>query len=82
MYRLDRKFTELNITCKGNLFSLMDGAIKESFRLNDDEYEYLLDQMTDEEMDIVLKDTNSFTNKRGAISILDKYIKSYETQSQ
>jgi len=77
MYRLDRKFTNVGITCIGNLFSLMDGAIKESFRINDDEYEYLLNEITDEELDIIFKDENSFSNKRESILILDKYIKKH-----
>jgi hypothetical protein len=58
-----------------NILDLFDDHIKSSFNLSDDEYNHLCDVMTDEEVEIMMNDKPTFSERRKMISIRNKYIK-------
>lgn len=77
MSRLDRKHwvgNDMGIKSKGGMFDLIDNHIKTLYRINDDEYDYLCEIMSDEEMDIFVTETPTFSDKRKMIQLLNKHI--------
>ena len=78
MSRLSRKNKtedELGIKSSGGMFDLFDNQVKLTYRLTDKEYDKLAGDMTDEEMDIFLKDQLTFGEKRKLLQIYNKYLK-------
>ncbi len=78
MSRLSRKNKtedELGIKSSGGMFDLFDNQVKLTHRLTDKEYDKLAGDMTDEEMDIFLKDQLTFGEKRKLLQIYNKYLK-------
>ncbi len=57
------------------LFGIIDVAMKENFRITDNEYDNFCGNASDEELDLFLSENYSFTEKRKIIEILNKYIK-------
>jgi hypothetical protein len=62
------------------LFDLMDNWIKEAYNITDEEYDYICDHATDEELhNFLLADINgnkpvTFSEKRIALGIRNKYL--------
>lgn len=80
MSRLSRKnrtCEDLGIKSSGGMLDLFDNAIKETFRINDDEFDYIAERLSEDEMDIVFKEDQSFNEKRQCILIVEKYITAY-----
>lgn len=77
MGRLDRKNrteADMGIKGSGGMLDLFDNQIKLAHRLNDREYDTLAEKMTDEEMDVFLKDNLTFAEKRKLLAIYKKYL--------
>lgn len=81
MSRLSRKNrtnSELGIKNKGAITDLIDNAIKSTWRINDKEYDFLLDRMTDEEMhnfiDIVQSESSTFSEKKKMIILVERLL--------
>lgn len=75
--RKSRDFVELKIKSSGGMFDLFDNVMKENFRINDDEYDYLCENMNDDEMDIITKEYLSYKDKRECLRIIEKYLCCY-----
>jgi hypothetical protein len=77
MIRLDRKlgFTSNELMGGSGIGGLIDATIMETFRITDEEYDYLCEHMTDEEMNLFISDSLSFSDKRKLVIMLDVYIK-------
>jgi hypothetical protein len=77
MIRLDRKlgFTSNGLMGGSGIGGLIDATIMETFRITDEEYDYLCENMTDEEMNLFISDSLSFSDKRKLVIMLDGYIK-------
>lgn len=85
MSRLDRRkreLSELGIKSSGGMLDLFDNAVKETYRLNDDEYDFIAERITDNEADIFLNMKLSFKDKRKVLKILDKYLKLYNHENK
>lgn len=57
------------------VFGMIDIAVKENLRITDDEYDFISEEMTDEEMGNALEEKPTFAQRRRIIEILNKYIK-------
>jgi hypothetical protein len=60
MTRLQRKNRTDVVYKSGGVFDLIDNAVKKLWRINDEEYDYIIDNLTDDELSLFLLD-KSFT---------------------
>ena len=58
----------------GGLTDAFDDAIKQAWYINDDEYDYISYNATDEELDLFLGGNFSFSDKKKALMIVDRLI--------
>ena len=80
MARLDRKqrpVSEYKLVWPATPPQIFDNNIKEAYRINDAEYDYLCEHMTDEEIDLFTSDDLDFSGKRRLINLLNKYVDEY-----
>lgn len=77
MSRLDRRNRkDVEFKNKGGLFDLFDNGFKETFRVNDNEYDYIIENATDEELGLLLSgDEIPFTKRKQLLIMIDKYLK-------
>ncbi len=73
---------EIQFKTSGGLFDLFDNQIKEAYNITDDEYDYIAEHMTNDEMSIFLSacglgasdETVSIGTIRQGILIRNKYL--------
>jgi len=72
-----RKWTngQIGLKSSGGITDLFDNAIKGNLRINDEEYDFICENMTDEEMDLICKEELSISEKRKLLITLEKYLK-------
>jgi len=78
--RCKRKFRdekELNILSKGGITDLFDNQIKLVYRITDDEYDYLCECLSDEEIGYFVSEDLNFSEKRVLIKLLEKHLENY-----
>jgi hypothetical protein len=88
MKRIDRiKMTaeEMGIKNKGGLHDLFDNAFKGTFRLSDDEYDYIAEHGSDEDFDSLMpamkmEGKPTFAEKRVIAKTLEKYLIQFKNQ--
>lgn len=77
MSRLSRK-NRTNKDCgiknKGGITDLIDNAMKSAWRINDREYDFLLERMTDSEISLFLTETPTFTEKRKMVNLVERLL--------
>ena len=77
MSRFDRKkrgWNLLNVKLRGGLTDLMDNVIKETWYINDEEFDLLCTRLTDEELGLFLSESPTFSQKRILLNLIDRYI--------
>jgi len=77
MTRLERKKwsnEKFGILGRGGIFDAFDDAVKYFARMTDDEYDKYCEIATDEELDLLLSEKLSFTDKRGLLKFLREHI--------
>ena len=77
MTRFERKkrgLESLKIKSSGGMFDLFDNAIKETWYITDEEYDTLCGCLLDDELDIFVSESLSFSQKRLLLNLIDKYI--------
>jgi len=76
MTRLERKNRTDIETFKGRggINDVIDDFMKGLWRINDDEYDYIAEFATDDELQILLPELKSFNDKRKAINVVNKLI--------
>jgi len=72
--RLLRKNIDSQCKSKGGILDLFDNEIKLIFRINDKQYDAILNIAIDEELDILTKECKSFKDKRVLIITLENLI--------
>jgi hypothetical protein len=89
MSRLSRKNrtnSELGIKNKGAITDLIDNAIKSTWRINDKEYDFLLDRMTDDQMhhfiDIMQSKSPTFSEKRNLLIMVEYFLDKSEYRNE
>ena len=74
---------EIQFKSSGGLNDLMDNQVKAAYNITDDEYDYIVEVMSDEELSIFAdgcglgNENISFSTIRGALEIRNKYLKQY-----
>jgi len=77
MSRLSRKNrtnSECNIRNSGGITDLFDNTIKSIWRINDSEYDFILDKMTDTEMELFISENPTFTQKRQMLRLVERLL--------
>lgn len=77
MSRLSRKNrtnSECNIRNSGGITDLFDNTIKSIWRINDSEYDFILDKMTDTEMELFVSENPTFTQKRQMLRLVERLL--------
>jgi hypothetical protein len=75
MTRLSRKNQKLDLVNKGGMLDLFDNAVKEIYRINDEQYDYLIEVLSEEEEKLFVKENMTFSDKKQILTILQKYLK-------
>lgn len=74
---------EVKIKGSGGLIDVFDNTIKGLFNITDDEYDFICDEATDEEISTFLAGLGglghspTFTEKRKALEMRNKYLEQY-----
>lgn len=80
MTRFERKNrTDINYKGCGGITDALDDMIKQLWRINDDEYDYLCENLTDEELCTIIPEFKSISQIKEAINITNKYLSNYES---
>jgi hypothetical protein len=72
--RKNRTYEDINLVGSGSVHDAFDNAIKEIYRITDDEYDYIAEKMTEEESQIFVTMEPTYAQKRKLIEIFNKYI--------
>ena len=59
----------------GSLLDAFDDAMKQMWRINDQEYDYICTESSDEELNIILSEKFNFSQAKKALVIVDNKIK-------
>lgn len=73
--RRNRTEEDLGLLNSGGMLDVIDNAVKAAFRINDKEYDFLADKLTNEEMELFLNENRSFSEKRKTLMMLEKYLR-------
>ena len=71
---------EIKFACQGGFFDAVDDAVKKGFNITDEELDFLSENSNDEELNafcIVGVKVNTFTEKRKALEVRNKYVELY-----
>ena len=80
--RLSRKNREdLDLKGSGGLFDIFDDHVKMVFRINDEEYDYLCEVMTDEELDLFVREPTTFSERKLLLITVEGYLNKYYGQN-
>lgn len=77
MTRLERRnWTEDQISIKssGGMLDLFDNAIKEIYRITDEEYDHLCSVMSDEETSLLVTENMTYGQKKQILILLKKHV--------
>lgn len=65
---------DMGIKQSGGIFDLFDNILKKVYRINDEEFDSICEKMSDEEIEIFLKENPTFGERRKTIELLNKHI--------
>lgn len=75
MTRLSRKHrTDIEYKNCGGILDIFDDAMKGIWIVNDDEYDYVCEHATEEELDYFVTELDTYSKKKQALLILDKLL--------
>ncbi len=77
MSRLSRKNrtnSECGIKSSGGITDLFDNMVKSLWRIDDEEYDFIIERMTDSEMDLFLKENPTFAERRKMIILVERLL--------
>ncbi len=81
LLRRNRTNIDLGILNSGNFMDFYDNAVKLAFRLNDEEYDYLCESLSNEDLKyLILREKQegyTFAEKRKLLQILSENLKDY-----
>ena len=72
-----RPYENLKIKSSGGVLDLFDNVIKEVYRITDDEYDYLAENLTDGEMSYFVSEKLSFGEKKECLRIVQNHLSNY-----
>jgi hypothetical protein len=77
---------EIKIKSSGGLTDVFDNAIKGLFNITDDEYDFICENASDEELDVFLSGLGgldsepTFTEKKKALEMRNKYLDKFNNK--
>lgn len=77
-----RPYEDLKIKSSGGMLDLFDNAIKEVYRITDNEYDYLAENLTDAEISYFVAEKFSFGEKKECLRIVQKHLSNYYAVSE
>src|SRR5574343_1322186 len=77
-----RPYEDLKIKSSGGMLDLFDNAIKEVYRITDNEYDYLAENLTDGEMSYFVAEKLSFCEKKECLRIVQNHLSKYYAVSK
>ena len=77
-----RPYEDLKIKSSGGMLDLFDNAIKEVYKITDDEYDYLAENLTDGEMSYFVSEKLSFGEKKQCLRIVENHLSNYYAVSE
>lgn len=80
MSRLKRKFrTDIKFKQQGVLFDALDDAIKETWRINDEEYDFICEQDNQQVINYLVTDmsTMNYSEKRRGLITINRLVQKY-----
>jgi hypothetical protein len=73
---------EIKFKTSGGLFDAFDNAVKGGLNITDEEYDFICENATDEELDDLLIDQSStFSEKRSCLKVRNKYLELFAASS-
>lgn len=78
--RRHRTPQDLGLRGCGTFFDAFEDAVKGTYRLNDEEYDWLALNATEEETEPLLKSAMSYSEARLALTTLEQLMQKYYTQ--
>lgn len=77
-----RPYEDLKIKSSGGMLDLFDNAIKEVYRVTDDEYDYLAENLSDGELSYFVAEELSFNEKKECLRIVQNHLSNYYVVSK
>lgn len=75
--------TDILYKSTGGITDLFDNAIKQTYYISDDEYDYICENATDEELDMfVLGQNPTFSEVKQSLLVVDKYVEEFNTKQR
>lgn len=77
MTRLSRKnrdYDEMGMVSSGGILDMFDNQIKNIYRINDEEYDYIALKMSDSELELIVKENLCYSEKKKVLSLLNEYL--------
>ena len=72
MSRISRKNrTDLALKTSGGVFDLFDNTIKEVWSVNDEEYDFIIEDATDEELGLLINEEPTITEIKRTLLFID-----------
>jgi hypothetical protein len=78
MTRLERKNRTDILYSGGDITNAFDNVIKENWRINDDEYDYIAENASDEVINHLIAEDMTFSEKRKALTLINKLLEEYD----
>jgi hypothetical protein len=76
--RKNRTIEDFGLKSQGGLEDLFDNAIKSAYRINDEEYDFICENATDEDLDFLLNEKPNISEKIMIMRVLNKYLIEFE----
>jgi len=67
----------IKIGSSGGIDVLFDNAMKEIYTIDDDEYDYITEHMSDSELNLVLEENKNYSEKRKVCKSINKHLYEY-----
>jgi len=80
--RKSRPYEVLKIKSSCNILDLFNNALKEIYRITDDEYDYLAENLSDDEISYFVNEKLSFCEKKECLRIVEKHLLNFYVTSE
>ena len=78
MSRIKRKNREdIVLKDSGGMLDLIDNWFKATWRVNDEEYDYMVEHSSDEELGLLTRDDLSLTEAKKSLTIVENLLEAY-----
>lgn len=76
--RRNRTWGDVGYKTSGGMLDLFDNAIKDIFRVNDAEYDFICENTTEEELTLIANEHPTYAEKRQLLTLMDRLMNQYE----